>query len=236
MARCSGEKPTDLYPAVIAVNKEYIAVDINGLSVYRRDSGEFLWSDSICSGSLEAYFSDNKIIIPCYGYLAKDAASGETLWQSELITFRQSAFDDGIVYSSLNPNEIGAYDTGERKYLWITQFDNNSNERFKVYGNFLTILNKGRLCVFQRDDGKIQWCVTDLFAAHDPMLYQDAIYLYNGFRSGITAYDLQDGAETGRLDFPMYYLSMVENYNPQIASSDELLVFTSGRWIYGYGK
>lgn len=230
----SGAEVVDVAPDLVAVN------DPPYLAVYRAVDGALLWEKPVCRERAQAYFFGTNIVVPCSGLTAIDALSGEIVWETKLDDdsdqIWKSAFADGVIYFSRDFENITAYDVKNRKQLWERPLANDRSQAFKVIGDFLFVTQDNQLCALIRGDGRLVWCADALIKAKNPVIFGDVLYLFNGLQNGITAYDIHDGSQIGRLDFPAYNFITVENDRQLMISSDEFLIFASGEKIYAYGK
>jgi outer membrane protein assembly factor BamB len=230
----SGSEVVDVTQDLIAVN------DPPYLDVYRAEDGILLWSTRVCRERVQAYFFDTTIVVPCFGLRVMDAVSGESIWESKSDDGKDriwnSAFMDGVIYSSQDLKNITAYDLKNRKQLWITPLANDHSQDFKVFRDYLFVTKDDQVCVLHRSDGWIIWCAKDLIKAKNPVIFGGYLYLFNGLRNGITAYDAHDGSQIGRLDLSTYNFITVENDKQLMVSTDEFLIFANGKTIFAYGN
>ncbi len=229
----SGAEVTDIFQNLIAVN------DTPFLSVYRADDGTLVWDKWVCREPVQTYFFNSHIVVPCFGFIVMDAFSGETILEvrSEpgLDRIWESAFADGVVYYSQDLEHISAYDLKNSKQLWNTPLKNDRSQKFEVFGKNLIVTTDDQICIINRDTGNITWCVNNLIKASNPTIFADQLYLFNGLRHGITAYDVREGEQRGRLELPAYNFITVDNRN-LMASSDKFLIFGLRNYIFAYGK
>lgn len=227
---------------IVDINQDLVAVtDLPFLAVYRRIDGSLLWKKEVCRGIAQAYFYDANIIVPCFGLASFNALSGETVWETKLDKggdrIWKSTFSENIIYFSQDLKHIMAYDVKNQRPLWESPMSNDydSYQAYKVNGNHLLVIIDEQLCVLDRKDGSYYWCTEDLVNPENPTVFEDVLYLFNGFRNGITAYDVQDGRQLGRLEFPSLVFINFENEKQLMISSDKYLIFSSGQAIYSYG-
>lgn len=229
----SGAEVIDVTQGLVAVNDAPI------LAMYRTNDGSLVWDRWACREPTQGYFFDNYIVVPCFGLILIDAISGETIWEikSEDSVDRiwKSAFADGVIYFSQDLENIVAYDVKNRKILWQTSLENDRSQAFHVSGDNLTVTMDHQVCILNRYDGQIVWCVDDLIKASNPVVFANAIFLFNGIRHGITAYDVEDGSQIGRLDLPAYNFITVDDRNLMVSSNDSL-IFAFRNIIYAYEK
>ncbi len=232
----SGSEIVDVTQNLVAVN------DPPFLIVYEADNGAFQWEKVVCREPVQAYFFETNIVLPCYGLTAVDSLTGETVWEiradDEDDRIWRSAFADGVMYFSQDLENITAYDVENRKLLWKTPLaeDYDSYQSYKVVGNNLLVTIDDQLCILNRDDGSNAWCTGDLIKPNNSTILENVLYLFNGLRNGITAYDVLDGSQLGRLDFPTYRFISFENDKQLMTTSNEYLIFAVGNQIYAYGK
>lgn len=232
----SGAEVVDVTQNLVAVN------DPPYLVMYQASDGTLLWDKMVCREPAQAYFFDTNIVVPCYGLNAIDALSGETVWETQsedgVDRIWKSAFTDGVIYFSQDLKNITAYDVKNRKQLWKTPLtkENVSFQAYKVMKDHLFVTMDDQVCALHRDDGRNAWCTGDLIKPRNPTSFEQILYLLNGLQKGISAYDLQNGSQIGRLDFPTYIFITVENDKQLMVSSDEFLIFANGEKIYAYGK
>lgn len=232
----SGAEVVDVTQDLVAVN------DPPYLVMYQSGDGTLLWENRECREPTQAYFFDTNIVVPCYGLNAIDALSGEPVWETQsedgVDRIWKSAFADGVIYYSQDLESIKAYDVKNRNQLWKTPLTEayDSFQAYKVLEDHLFVTIDDQVCALLRDDGRNAWCTGDLIKPRNPTSFEGILYLFNGLQKGITAYDLRDGNQIGRLDFPAYIFITVENDKQLMDSSDELLIFASGKTIYAYGK
>lgn len=226
---------------VVDGTQDFIAVnDPPYLTVFQADDGVFRWEKEICRGRAQAYFFDTNIVVPCYGLAVVDALSGETVWETKSDDgddrIWKSAFADGVIYFSQDLEDITAYDLRNRRQLWKTPLadEYHSFQAYKVLGDHLSVTIDDQLCILHREDGKNAWCTGDLIKPRNPTSFGDVLYLFNGLQNGITAYNLHDGNKIGRLDFPAFIFITVENDKQLMISSNEFLIFASGKELFAY--
>lgn len=228
---------------VVDVTQNLIAVnDPPYLVMYQAGNGTLLWDKSLCRDSAQAYFFDSNMVVPCYGLNAIDALSGDTVWEMRsedgVDRILKSAFADGVIYYSQDLEDITAYDVKNRKQLWKTPLTEEkvSYQAYKVIKDHLFVTINDQVCALYRENGQMAWCTGDLIKPRNPTSFEGILYLLNGLQKGITAYDLQDGSQIGRLDIPTYLFISIENDKQLMISSDEFLIFASEKNIYAYGK
>lgn len=226
---------------VVGGTQDLIAVnDPPYLAMYQAIDGTLLWEKPVCRERATAYFQDANIIVPCFGLTAIDAISGEIVWELKsddgLDRIWKSAFSDGVIYYSQDLKNITAFDFRNRNQVWKTPLVNDRSQAFNIVEDHLLVTKDDQLCVLHRDDGKIVWCANDLIKAKNPVIYGDILYLLNGLQNGITAYDVQDGKQIGRLYFSIYNFITVENDKQLMVPADDSLIFGSGKTIFAYGK
>ncbi len=232
------------YPAnadIVDVTQDFVAVnDPPYLAVYQAVDGALLWDQDVCRESAQAYFFDANIVVPCYGLNVIDTRTGEIVWEiksdDEVDRIWKSAFANGVIYFSQDLENITAYDVKNRMELWKIPLANGRSQAFKVIGDYLFVTNDNQLCVLDRNDGRIVWCAGDLIKAKNPIIFGDVLYLFNGLQNGITAYDIRNGSQIGRLNFPVYNFITVENDKQLMVSSEEFLIFASGKDIFAFGR
>lgn len=225
---------------VMDANQDLVAVNSPPyIKVYHTVDGALLWKKPVCRERTQTYFFNNNIIVPCFGLTAIDILSGEIVWETKsdngFDRIWKSAFSDGVIYFSQDLENITAFDLKNRRQLWKTPLKNDRSQAFSIDSDYLFVSKDDQLCVLNRSDGKIIWCADGLIKAKTPTMYGDVLYLFNGLQNGITAYDMHDGSQIGRLYFPAYNFITVDN-EQLMTSSDEFLVFSSGKQIYAYGK
>jgi outer membrane protein assembly factor BamB len=230
----SNVRVADVTPDLIAVeNSSY-------LGVFRTNDGSLLWKEWVCRGSFQAYFYDANVVVPCYGLAARDAISGEIVWEIKSETglnrIWRSAYADGVIYFSQDLKYITAYDVKNRRQLWKRLWANDRSQAFRVSGDYLLAMKDDQLCILHRSDGEISWCADNLVRAKDPVIFGDVVYLFYGFQDGITAFDVRDGSKTGRLDFNATTLIAVDYHTQLMIPSDEFLIFANKNRINAYGK
>jgi len=228
---------------IVNVTQDLVAVnDPPYLIVYEAANGALRWEKEVCREPVQAYFFDTNIVVPCFGLTAIDALSGETVWETKsddgADRIWKSAFADGVIYFTQDLKNITAYDVKNRKQLWKRPMadDYDSFQAYTVMGDNLLVIIDDQLCVLDRDDGRNIWCANDLIKPKNPTIFEQILYLFNGLQNGITAYDILDGSQIGRLDFPTYNFISFENDRKLMVSSDEFLIFANGGKIYAYGK
>lgn len=228
---------------VVDVTQDLIAVnDPPYIAVYQAADGVQLWEENICRGAAQAYFFNNHIVVPCNGLTVLDAISGETVWEKEsregVDRIWESAFAEGVIYFSQDLEFITAYDVKNGQLLWKTRLvdEYDSYQAYQVIGNHLFVTIDDELCVLHRENGRNLWCTKDLVRPENPTFFDNFLYLFNGLQKGITAYDIRDGRQIGRLNFPTFIFITVENDKQLMVSSDEFLIFANGKRIFAYGK
>jgi outer membrane protein assembly factor BamB len=232
----SGAEVVDVTQDLVAVN------DPPYLVIYQAGDGTLIWDKRVCREPAQAYFFDTNIVVPCYGLNAIDALSGETVWETQsedgVDRIWKSAFADGVIYYSQDLESITAYDVKNRKQLWKTPLAEkyDSFQAYKVMGDHLLVTIDDHVCALLLDDGRNSWCNGDLIKPRNPTSFEGMLYLFNGLQKGITANNLQDGSQIGRLNFPAYIFITSENDRQLMVTSDEFLIFANGGNIYAYGK
>lgn len=226
----------DVTPHLVAVN------DPPYLAVYQAIDGVLLWEVEVCREEIQGYFFETFIVIPCYGHTILNAFSGEMIKEikTEPVLDRiwRSAFADGVVYYSQDLENIVAYDVKKDKFLWETPLpeDFRSYQAYKVVRQYLFVTIDDQICVMDREEGWVIWCKGNLVKPRSPTYFKDTLYLLNGLREGITAYNLNDGRLIGRLDFPAYIFINEENDEQLMVASNDLLIFVHGNSVSAFGE
>lgn len=232
----SGAEVVDVAPDLVAVN------DPPYLGVYQTADGALRWENVVCREPVQAYFFEADIVVPCYSLAVMDALSGAAVWKTQaedgIDRIWKSDFKDGVIYFSQDLENITAYDLKNQNQEWITPIteDYAAYQAYQVAEDYLFVTIDDELCVLQQEDGRKVWCTGRLIKPRNPTAYAGVLYLFNGLQKGITAYDLQDGSQIGRLDFPAYLFISVENDRQLMVASEESLIFATRGTIYAYGK
>jgi len=230
----SGAEVMDVTQDLVAVN------DPPYLVLYQKNDGALLWEKPVCRERVQAYFFNDTIVVPCFGLTAFDALSGEIVWKIEsddaFDRIWKSAFANGVLYFSQDLKNITAYDVINRQQLWKTPMANDRSQVFKVIEDYLFVTNDSKLCVLNRDNGRIAWCANDLIKAKNPVIFGDVLYIFTGLKNGLSAFDISHGSQIGTLDFQTYNFITVENDKQLMISSNEFLIFASKNKIFVYGK
>jgi outer membrane protein assembly factor BamB len=221
---------------VVDVSMDMVAVfDTQQISVYRTTDGALQWRKPVCRNSDQIYLHNSKLYFPCFGMTAVAVASGETVWEEK--TERGiwiAVYADGVMYSSPDNENITAYDLESRKQLWSTPLSTDGEKGFKIVDELLFVTDGTHFCVLQRYDGRKLWCADGMLNPQNPARVGDTIYIFNGPQNMITAFDIHSGTKLGQLRMTSF--KVVTTFSQLMVSSDELLIFASGKEVFAFGK
>ena len=223
---------------VAAVSQGVVAVNGGGyLSVLDAANGSVLWSKYVCRNTISPYFYGPNIYVPCFGISVLDIHSGELV--AETISADRiwtAGYVDNVMYSSADAEYITAYDLSKQTQIWRTHLSNDANGEFKIMGKLLFFTDTAQVCVMTRNKGDILWCRTER-RMQNPVKFNNIAYVFDGSKKIITALDIENGAPIGKLFLRNLNLGLVGWTNEQLMlSTDDLLIFSSGREIFAFGK
>jgi outer membrane protein assembly factor BamB len=205
------------------------------ISVYKATYGGLLLQKPVCRGSNLAYIYDGKLYFPCSGMIAVSIDTGEIVWETkENSAITAAAYSDGVLYSNSSIDVITAFDLEKQKQIWSVPLTSDRVRELQVADEFLLMSDGNQLCVLQRYDGRKLWCADSVMAQQNPAKLGDAVYILNSPQNMITAFDIHSGTELGQLRMSKF--KPITTFGQLMVSSDELLIFASGKEIFAFGK
>jgi outer membrane protein assembly factor BamB len=217
---------TDTTNGLVVVNQP--GMDI---MVYDSSTGKFLRREPVCRGYVKAVISNQDIVIPCDGLEAVNIMSGEVSWKVEI---------DGVIGSVDNSDEIlyyyansvHAFDMVTQKTLWSTPLSNNGLANLKVLKDKLFYRDASRLCMLDRNQGHLKWCIK-IPSPQAPAMVGEIVYVFNGNHKKIRAIGLE-GDQVGTLHLANFNYFSIDR--ELMASTEDLLFFSSGKLVYAFGE
>lgn len=222
-------------PRITDLSENYVVVKAN-LTIYLFDSlrGELILEKPGCLGDNDAYVDDQRVFYGCEGVEIIDIPSGDFLSRGHYQgTIGNTDTLDGTIYYSPAEPVIEAFDTRTQTRIWRVPQQIDGFERFRVIGDILYFTDFSKICALQRMDGQQLWC-TEVFYPQNPTLFGDVLYVFNGNSTVVTALDPGDGDNIGSLT--LKNLNYFSTFRELMASSEDLLIFGSGREVFAFGK
>jgi hypothetical protein len=221
---------------VVDVSKDVIAVfDWQQLFIFKATDGTLLLRKAVCRNSNLAYIKDARLYFPCFGMTTVDISSGKTIWETKDDRADTAiAYVDDVMYSSPSEGIFTAYDLENRIQIWRKNLPSDRVHELVVSGEFLFITDGKQLCVLKRRDGSTKWCDRGTMNPQNPVKIGDIVFIFNGPQNEVTAFDISSGVHLGQLRITNFNLFTV--FRQLMVSSDELLIFGSGKEIFAFGK
>lgn len=220
---------------VKSVSENVVAVDIDqDIAIYDAESGDLLWNKAVCRNEIQAYVNMKNVFIPCYGIIALELSSGKVLWEKkEPSRIGNVAYKDGIMYYSPQENYFSAFDLQNKKELWKIHFIGNGFRQLTILDQFLIITNSEQACILYMETGKLQRCFF-IDNPQKPVKIGDTLYIFNGTQNKITAINPLKGEVLGTLSIRKLRFFTV--FRELMVSADNILVFSSGNKVIGFGE
>jgi outer membrane protein assembly factor BamB len=220
---------------VMDVSKEVLVVgDGSFLNIYDATQGMLLRKEPACRGVEQAYISGNELYTPCDGVWGVNIVSGQDSWWEKgegLIGY--TGYSDGVMYYSPAQSFIVAFDLNHWKELWRVSMEIDGFERFVVSSDYLFFTDFSKLCVFKRTDGQELWC-NSVSYPQNPTAIGETVYVFNGNQKEITAFELLTGKQIGKLKMTNFNFFTI--YRQLMTSSNDILLFASGRDVFAFEK
>jgi outer membrane protein assembly factor BamB len=161
-------------------------------------SGEFRLSNlAMAAGRGHVYIPDG-----AGGLVAIETTSGQTAWIAEVgNAWRNPAYSDGVVYVGDEMGSYNAVDATDGSIIWTSDpMDGYTVPNPIVTPSLLiTAAERGPMSALDRKTGQVVWSVDGPGYSVSPESSSTAVYGVSSDLTAVVAYDLESGAELGRM-------------------------------------
>ncbi len=204
--RALSSQPIVASPAVVD-GAMYVVTPAGAILAIDAASGQFRWEWSsetglskwaLAVGGGHLYFPDST-----GNLIAVDTTTGETAWIVALgNAWRNPAYSDGVVYIGDERGSYNAIDATDGSVDWTSEpLDGYKTLSPVVTPGFIIVTaEQGPMSALDRETGEVVWSVEGPGYSISPESSSTAVYGVSRDLTAVVAYDLESGAELGRMD------------------------------------